>query len=227
MPPLRYLGPVLGLPLLASATIADQTVIWEQLPAARDGYPWLMSSQDDDCGAFTSWIADSFVGDGQEVTAVRWWGAYWSGSAVPPTEAIVQFWTPGPDPQCPDFGTRIHSSRTTSFSEVPTVLPGGQRGFEYHAILPDPFAAVQGEAYFVTIQLALCFPPAWGITMGEGDGQSCCLGDDWFGDWSPVELAYLYPYESAFILYTGYATPVESTTWAAIKAHFQPERAAP
>jgi hypothetical protein len=197
-------------------------VIWEQLPVVLEGSGWAMSSQEDVCYPFESWIADNFIGTGDEVTAVRWWGAFWNGNPDLPTEVIVEFWTPGPDGQCPAFSTRVHASRTSSFSQMPVELPGGNPGFEYQAMLPDPFVPLPGEAYFVSIQLALCYPPQWGITMGGGDGHQCCLGGQWNGSWAPAETVFGYPHESAFVLYSGYATPTEPSTWSRIKGQFRP-----
>jgi len=223
VPRLRPPGPIGLLLILASPSVA-QEVLWEQLPIEPDRYGWAMSSQEDVCYPFVSWIADDFVGGDEEVASVRWWGAFWNGAADLASEAIVEVWTPRDDGRCPEFGARIFTARTSSFSQSATVLPGGQRGFEYHAVLPDPFRPVDGERYFVSIQLAICYPPQWGITMGAGNGRECCYDGDWPPDWTwlPASQIFGEPHESAFVLYGPEPTPAAPTSWSRLKGLYGP-----
>jgi len=56
------------------------TIKWEQPPDGASG----LSAQDDTCYPFASECADDFMGDGNNVTAVGWYGVYWNGSPIAP-----------------------------------------------------------------------------------------------------------------------------------------------
>jgi hypothetical protein len=216
-------GAALGVAIALLAMIArpghTAQVIWEQLP---DGET-VLGSQEDVCYPFESWIADSFEATGDEISAIRWWGAYWNGSPVAADEAVVEFRSPREDGLCPAYGAPLVSTRVLSFSESPVTFPNGRKGFEYQAVLPEPFLPEAGEVYFISIQLALCFPPQWGIATGTGDDQGCCHEGDWPPNWTWLRCTTIFgfPYEPAFALYTGEVVPTDTATWSRLKGLYQ------
>ncbi len=184
-------------------TACGGAVAWEQLPVEALG----ITSIDDRCSAFLSESADWFVGNGNDVGAVEWWGVFWSGSAKRPEGFRISFYTDGGG--CP--GLPIAELETHDFDV--SSGPGGLG--RYCATLTAPVPTVEGRRYYVSIVAILCYPPEWGWASAVLDEEVGCFRSALLGH--PVWEAVIS--KRAFRLYdAGRSTPVERHTWGSIKA---------
>ncbi len=156
----------------------------------------LLSSQKDTTVPFETESADDFMGDGQLLLAIGWWGGYWGGSPVPPDAFRIRIYAKATD-DCP--GELLYDETIGDYHE--TLL--GTSG-EYCVNLGDPFLKADGVNYSLSIQAILNFPPQWGWATGTGNGKQGCFRSDYFSysDWVPWGDV-LEPYEHAFVLFNG------------------------
>jgi hypothetical protein len=180
-------------------------IFWEQPPDGASG----LSAQDDACYPFQSECADDFVGNGNPIDAVGWYGVYWNGSPIAPDAFNIRFY-----------------SDAAGF-------PGAELGIttssDYNETVGDPYGYCTevdwlwtnyGIKYHISIQAVLCFPPQWGIGTGVGNGTQGSFKSALFGfpDWVTNSTIFGVPYELAFLVYEGYGTsPAKETSWSAIK----------
>lgn len=187
-------------------------VTWEQLPNGATA----VASQEDACYPFRVDAADNFVGDGETLIGVGWWGAYWNGSPSPPDAFDITIYAH--DEGLP--GERLAAFRATAYDEA----IGDPNG--YCAPI-DGFEKVDGVTYHLGVQAVLCFPPQWGWATGAGDGiEGHFLGLLGYPVWVPLSIPFLVPYDLSMVLFdTGHdPTPVDDTSWSGIKRQYRPAR---
>jgi len=176
---------------------------WEQMPNGASG----LSSQDDACYPFTSEVADDFMGDGETMVGVGWYGVYWNGTPIAPDSFNIHVYAD--DAGAP--GELIYTHNTTEYNET----VGDPYGY---CTQVEPFDKEDGVQYWLGIQSVFCFPPQWGWATGDGNGVSSyqlfpLLGID---PWEPTG------FDQAFLLYNeGAPTPTEDATWSAIKGLYR------
>jgi hypothetical protein len=182
------------------------TIKWEQPPDGASG----LSSQDDTCYPFSSECADDFMGDGNSVIGVGWYGVYWNGTPLAPDAFNVRFYSDASGLP----GTQLALTTTSNYNET----AGDPYGYCSDV---DSFSKADGVKYHLSIQAVLCFPPQWGFASGTGNGaqgsfQSALFG---FPTWVPNTTVFGIPYELAFLLYNddGGGTPTEEASWSTIK----------
>jgi hypothetical protein len=180
---------------------------WEQRPDGASG----LSSQDDTCYPFQSECADDFMGDGNSVIGVDWFGVYWNGTPLAPDAFNIRFYSDASGLP----GTQLAITTSSTYNET------AGNPYEYCSQV-DPFTKADGVKYHVSIQAVLCFPPQWGIATGTGNGAQGSFRSALFGfpDWVPSSTAFGLPHELAFYLYNTTTTPVVETTWGSIKATY-------
>jgi hypothetical protein len=187
-------------------------VQFEQLPneVAR------IISQEDVCYPFLCEAADDFVGTGQPITTVAWWGAYWGGGPIPADAFHINIYTTNSG-GCPE--NLIYSHTSFDYEED---LDGSSAA--YCAQLEAPFPSSSGVVYELSIVASLCYPPQWGWATGDGNGQEGCWRSEFLGvpEWTPLsDTPFGFePYEFAFVLYTDLAVPIVEKSWGTIKGFY-------
>ena len=176
----------------------------EQLPDGISG----TAAQDDVCFPFLAESADNFVGDGESLIGVGWWGL----DVVDEIEAFV-INIHADDGGVP--GEVLFSETHTEFN--PTA--GQPNGFCVN--FDGQFEKVEGVTYWLNIYAVFCFPPQYFWATANGDGTQGWFRSDFLGfpDWVPMDVANPgSPYELAFILYDlDESTPFEEASWAGVK----------
>jgi hypothetical protein len=182
------------------------TIKWEQPPDGASG----LSSQDDTCYPFQSECADDFMGDGQSVIGVGWYGVYWNGTPLAPDAFNIRFYS-----DSSGFpGTELSLTTSSNYNET----AGAPNGYCSDV---TAFSKADGVKYHVSIQAVMCFPPQWGIGTGTGNGVQGSFKSALFGfpDWTTNSTIFGVPYELAFLLYNDEdgGTPTEEASWSTIK----------
>jgi hypothetical protein len=185
---------------------------FEQLPNGVSG----IASQEDVCYPFLFEAADDFVGTGEPITTVAWWGEYWGGSPIPADAFHINIYTMSSG-GCPE--DLIYSHTSFDYDED---LDGSAAA--YCAQLVPPFVSTSGATYELSIVASLCYPPQWGWDTGDGNGQEGCWRSELYGvpEWTPLsDTPFGFePYEFAFVLYRDLAVPIVESSWGAIKGFY-------
>ncbi len=172
----------------------------------------LLAAQEDGINEFRIEAADDFPGDGGAIQSIGWWGGYWAGSPVPPDVFGIAIYAMEED-ECP--GDLLYSELDSDYHEI---LIGTDA--DYCVALDENFHKAVGETYQLSIVAYFTSLPQWGwaSTIG-GNGRQACFRSAYFGyaDWTPGEVIYGQPYETAFILFNDPTDPVESHSWTTIK----------
>jgi len=187
----------------------DGEIFFEQLPD-DGGY---LAAQDDLCYPLRFEHADDFVGTGDWITSVGWWGAYWSGNPLSPDAIRITLYAVDAD-GCP--GESLSSQRIEEYEESRV---GSEASFCVR--LTEPFETRDGIAYALSILPELCFPPQTGWATAIGNGQEGCFRSAFldYPDWVPISETFTgAPYELAFVLVTDDVVPIERGSWGRIKA---------
>jgi len=178
---------------------------WEQLPNGGGA----MASQDDVVYPFTADLADDFMGDGDDMVGVGWWGSYWNGTVAAPDAFNINIYADnGGMP-----GDLIYSDQTAEYNET----VGAPNGYCSQI---ETFNKAEGVTYWLSVQAVLVFPPQWGWVGGDGNGVGVyqrfpLLG---FDDWTDSVTAFGNVRDAAFVLYNDeVVVPVEEKTWTEIK----------
>jgi hypothetical protein len=173
----------------------------------------LISVQYDATIQFETRAADDFMGDGEYMVSFGWWGGYWNGSPVPPESMNFRIWAKAFG-DCP--GELLYEENDPNYHETLVGLDA-----DYCIELDTPFLKADGENYMVGIQPVLVFPPqtGWATAIG-GNGKQVCFQSDYFAytDWVPGDVVFGSFYECAMVLFNEGGTPVEESSWGAIKA---------
>ncbi len=172
----------------------------------------LLACQDDVTIGFRAQAADDFMGDGDNLRSIGWWGGYWNGSPAPPDAFEVSFFLKAFG-DCP--GEMIYQEVDANYHET-LVGTDGDYCIELDELIPK----VDGENYEVSIVAVLIFPPQWGwATSLQGNGKQCCFRSEYFSfpDWVPGNTVFGSIYELSFVLFNDGATPVEESSWSGIK----------
>jgi hypothetical protein len=175
---------------------ASDTIL-QQLP---DGFDGLASQRDPCFPDFVTETADDFLGDGNLITGVAWWGVYTEGEVGSPEAFEITIYARDVD-GCP--GDSLFSYSTVAFNET----IGDPNS--YCVVFPNPFITQNGVTYSVSIQAVMCWPPQWFWATGSGNGSESCFRSEFFGhpDWVPSTTAVGAPYDHAFVLYSGSSMP--------------------
>lgn len=184
---------------------------WEQLPNGLGN----LASQEDCTYPFLAESADNFVGDGDDMIGVGWWGGYWSGSPLAPDAFnVVVYADDGGAP-----GDVIYTHNSTEYNET----IGSPNGYCTEI---EAFNKADGVTYWLSVQAVLCYPPRWGWAAGEGDGTEGYLrypfaGIPDFANPSQIDGIGIF-IELAYVLYNAEGpVPVEEATWSKVKSLYQ------
>jgi hypothetical protein len=143
------------------------------------------------CYPFAAEVADDFVGTGDLVYGVGWWGTYWSGAPFSPDGFNIRVYAD--DGGVP--GDLLREQYVTEYEEE----AGDPFGFcaNVHAFTP-----VDGVRYHLSVQAVLCDPPQYGWATGEGNGLEGHFRSEVFGypEWVPASEVFREPHELAFHL---------------------------
>ncbi len=191
------------------ATDCEGEIKWVQEPDGASG----LAAQDDQCYPFLAQIADNFLGDGNDIVGVGWYGVYWNGSPLPPDAFRIEIYTSDAD-GCP--GDLVYSDETSDYNQT-LGAPDG------YCSQVTPFNKADGVSYHISVTAVFCFPPQYGSATGVGDGQQACFRSAFFGfaDWTPATDVFGVPYDLAFLLYNEPGTPTEEASWSSIKKLYQ------
>ena len=180
----------------------------QQLPNGISG----TAAQDDVCYPFLAESVDNFVGDGNSLIGVGWWGL----DLLDEMDAFVVSIL-ADDGGVP--GEVLFTETLTEFN--PTA--GEPNGF--CANFAEEFEKVDGVTYWLNIYAVYCFPPQFFWATADGDGTQGWFRSDFLGfpDWVPMDVANPgSPYELAFIQYNREgSTPLEETSWAGVKEQYR------
>ena len=173
-------------------------------------------------GGARSRTADEFMCNGA-VNGLHWWGTYFGNTAAcPPLGVAATFnvaFTLG-GTTCPDdafiFCTRANQ---------PVVATGGPLAYEYRTKFNCPGGIPPGAPIYATVQINETAHPQWGWTESAQNlvGQpSCLIAPDFaVNTWSPIgPLVGSAWCGQAFEVQQEAATPVETSTWGAVKGSF-------
>jgi hypothetical protein len=192
----------------ATRSIPPGILVWSQLPNC-DGFAY--STQLDNVNLFDFKVADDFLFSSPtgQITAVRWWIAYYNPGYGQPasfniiiydnnncipgnliTQWNIPFASSNEAPDCPNNATFVH---------------------QYWATLTPAFVPVPGQHYWLVIQPVMVFPPQTGWQVSAT--SNLCSAVQWFppqyGDvWTPLQT------DMAFELYASNQTPVSN--WALV-----------
>jgi len=188
---------------------------WEQLPEpGAIGF----AAQDDASYPLTSEVADDFVGNGNTLVGVEWWGVYWNGVAEPPESFRIRIYAD--DEGLP--GEMLYDEVVADYEE--TVDDPNH----YCAILPSEFEKTESATLHLSVQASLTFPPQWGwatsfLDAKKGDVE-CSARSVTFGsvDWVPGSEIFIEtePKEVSFRLLESKESPVDELSWTAIKSYY-------
>ncbi len=176
----------------------------------------LTAAQDDVTIGFRAQTADDFMGDGETLKSIGWWGGYWNGSPAPPDAFEIQLFLKAFG-DCP--GEMVYQEVDAEYHES---LVGSDA--DYCIELDEPLLKAEGENYSMSITALLVFPPQWGwATSLEGNGKQCCFRSEYFSfpDWVPGDQVFGVIYEMAFVLFNEGASPVEKSSWTSIKDQYR------
>jgi hypothetical protein len=205
-------GPIEVSPGTIGMDGPEGSILWEQPPDGRSS----VSAQDDGCLPFLAESADDFVGNGEQVAEVGWWGAYWDTTSRVPDSIRINIFSADAD-GLP--GELLYSFETADYIET----PGDPN--RYRVVLGYRFSTVADTRYSISITVTFCSPPQWGWATAESspDGiNTTWFRSDFFGypDWTPAMSVFGVHYDQAFVLYGVDETPVTEVTWARIKAGY-------
>ena len=187
-------------------------IVFEQIPDAVLG----LFSQDDACYPLLAQTADDFVGTGEDLVAMGWWGLYWNGTALAPDGFRIEIYAD--DGGVP--GDLLYETTTTEYNEV---LGDSQMSepSSYCTVLEPPFEMADGSTYHMSVIPLLCFPPQWGHSTGIGNGVPGHFRSVFFDfpEWTPNVDVFGFEWELALVLFASFSDPipVDDVSWSAIK----------
>ncbi len=156
----------------------------------------LLASQDDTTIPFRAEVADDFMGDGQYIWSIGWWGGYWGGSPRPPDAFEITIYAKATG-DCP--GEVLYQEVDSDYHET---LVGTSA--DYCIELDENFYKAPGVNYQVSIVAVLNYPPQWGWAVSsQGNGKQVCFRSEYFSfpDWVPGIQVFGAFYETAFVLF--------------------------
>jgi hypothetical protein len=202
---------------------APGVVKWFQMPNNTNG--WANSY----CfgGTTGHLVADQFVGDGNSIAGVGWWQIFFSGIPTSPN-FVIEIYAVGSN-GCPTGAPLFSEVFTTVTIGPPTGMSFDDREcwVDFAENGYAPFAKADGVTYAIAINNNNC-PGAgdscfWSTATGL-DSQPCCGKSADFGypDWTPSTSALGLYFDQAFYLCNGEGgTPVEQSTWSAVKSTYK------
>lgn len=201
--------PAGGVVAAGEGTCTADVLGWEQLPS-KDTIG--LAAQDDASYPLVSEVADEFVGNGNYLVGVEWWGLYWNGVPQTPESFRVRIYAD--DEGLP--GEPLYDQVITEFEET-TDDPN-----HYCALLPEAFEKTESATLHLSVQAALSFPPQWGWATALVTGAECSARSTTFGsvEWVPGSDLFGDPNDVSFRLLESEESPVDERSWAAIKSHF-------
>ena len=191
------------------------------------------SSEEKAATGYVCESADDFYSEsGDTILRVDWWGQELSlpgGDGVPEiTEFIIRFCEDDSTGRHPHPGHIVYEEHVVDFTSE--YIGTGER-YYYSSEIPGGFVPTPGETYWLSIMAVNPFF----ILAQQWHWYECAQEDDWRAEgtmksefwacpeWTPwsEHLSGSNHVEHAFILYSSYDTPVESSSWGQIKAMFR------
>ena len=203
--------------LPADALSGDGVAIWEQTPIGTGS-----TLSYENCGALRVQLADGFVGNGEAIEGIAWWGRQLDGTD--PDAFRLEIWSHSAD-GCPE--SLLYSELVDLFTQY-----DGFPYNRYEAELAVPFVALTDTQYHLAITQVLCEMPddlfhfAW--AWGTGDGEQLCIRREGDPEWVPGDTYMSTEAELSFVLYSEMpTTPTTVHSWAKIKQRFRSDGATP
>jgi hypothetical protein len=172
--------------------------------------------------AYSCEAADDFaIARGDTLTGLEWWGSDDTLNGI--GEFLIRFHETDQD-RYDTPGPVVYEANVLDFT-VEAVDPVA---FRYTCDIPGGFSPASGGTYWISII---------GVHTGTHGGHQwfwyeCVAADYWgdegmfrssfwgYPDWSPMSARWRHV-EYAFVLYSGGDTPVEHSSWGAIKSLYQ------
>ena len=122
------------------------------------------------------------------ITSVNWDGEYFN----PPSQGTITGWTVNILADNAGAPGAIVNPTTTSGTAAETYLDSynGYPNFSYSITLSQPFTALAGTTYWLSVVPDTAYPPQWG--WAEGSGGNSSSYQDFYGDrtQNSVDMAF-------------------------------------